>query len=1545
MRKSSSLPRLHKAVSVVVRIMLLVALTFSWLGQGVTSAKAASTTVVISQIYGGGGNTGATYRNDYIELYNLGMTSVNLNGMSVQYASETGTTWTVLSLPNTNLPAGKYFLLQLGSGGANGIVLPTSDAAFTTNISANAGKIALVNSTTALSGACPSSSSIVDLVGYGTNPSCYETVKAVAHSNTTALFRINGGATDTDKNSTDFSTGTPNPRNTASETAPVVTGVTPGVNASNVAIDSDIIVTFNEAVTTNGAWATISCTSSGSHLYATASAVNVFTINPDTDFTANETCTITVVATQVADQDSNDPPDTMLVNFSWSFTTIVAETAPSVSSTVPNNNTAIAALNSDLSLTFSEPVNVTGAWYGIACTSSGAHTAAVSGGPTTFTINPDSDFVYNETCTVTIQSAQVSDQDAIDPPDAMAGNYVWSFTTPVTTNPAASGAAAPPKAIPGGSTLLAVTVTPGTNPASTGLTVTADLSPIGGSSTQTFYDNATNGDATPGDNIFSYQATVSVDTTVNSYSLPVSISDAQSRSAATSISLEVAEPNLVVISQVYGDGGNSGAVYTHDYIELYNRSLEAVDITGWTLQYASATGTTWSRVATLSGVIQPGQYYLIRGAAGSGCSSAPCGAVLPVNPDLIAAQNISGTAGKLALVTDYDLVTTACPLNVSADVSRIADFVGYGTTANCSEGGAKAPTPNTAIFRNGNGSVDTNNNTNDFTAASPNPRGSSGSAELAPQVTAVTPAPGASLVSLTTNIVVDFSEAVNVSGAWYTIVCDTSGSHTGAVTGGPLSFTINPSVDFVNNEKCTATIVAAQVTDQDANDPPDNMTADYTWSFTTPGASVCEQSFTPIYDIQGSGATSPFANAIKTTVGIVTADWQATGQMGGYYIQAQGAGDNDPATSDGVFIYDTSNAVAQGDLVRVTGTVVEYNGMTEIKTVTARTVCSTGNTLPAPVTANLPESTNGELERYEGMLIHIPQTLYINQNYFLGRYGQLTLSVDSDGAGADYNEFMYYPTNGNFTSNTAANNATRILILDDASSSQNRIPTPYLNPTTHTNRIGDSIAGLTGILDQGAINSSTPAAIDFRLQPTVEPVITFQNSRTAEPAVLEGNLKISTFNVLNYFNGNGSGGGFPTSRGATNLTEFNRQRAKIIAALQAIDADIVGLMEIENDGNDSTSAIQDLVNGLNAAMGAGTYDFIHEPSAGAAGTDQIKVGMIYKPAKVTPFEAAQYYQTNAGGYTPLFDRPPLVQTFSLNENGEKFTVIVNHFKSRRCDSATGLDLDQGDGQGCYNAKRTAQATELVNLINSLTAIDPDVLVIGDLNAYLKEAPLNVLTGPTARPVASKPNAPTGGGLVSLTADFVPADQRYSYVFDGWLGELDHALATPHMRGLTTGATIWHINSTEPSLIDYNLEYKTTQDFYSATPYRSSDHDPVVMMFQVNNPTAVTVTGFEATPIGPGLKLTWRTENSFGILGFNLYRSLPGGSKQRLNDVMIPVINPSQMVLSEYSVLDSDILPGTTCDYWLEIITPTGGHMMQPLTVTILHYMFIPMIRK
>ena len=1006
--------------------------------------------------------------------------------------------------------------------------------------------------------------------------------------------------------------------------------------------------------------------------------------------------------------------------------------------------------------------------------------------------------------------------------------------------------------------------------------------------------------------------------------------------AITAPAKPVEAANPLRISQIYGAGGISGALLRNDYVELYNSGTTPIDLSGWSVQYASATGTSWSNMFVLSGTIQPGGYFLIQGAGGVNGDPIP-------TPDFTGTVNLSGSTGKLALVQSTTALTGTCPSDPA-----IMDFVGYGTSANCYEGTLAAPAPSTitSIIRGNGGCEDTDNNNLDFTAVTPAPRNSASpthtcSVDLPPSVESTDPANDDVDVALDANITVTFSEPVTLTGAWYDITCDTSGTHTGTVdetgdpvivinpaldfvigdtctvtvlasgvtdedgvstpmtsdyqwtfttplpdpaptvtavtplnnatlvpldsnltvtfsepvdvatgwyditcalsgahsaevTGGPTDFTLNPNYDFVPGELCTVTLENTRVTDQDLLDPYDAMLADYTWSFTT---NPCGAAHTLISAIQGSGASSPLVGQLVTVEGLVVADMQgATTGMNGFYIQSLASEvDDDPLTSEGLMVYSNTMAVSLGDVVRVQGTVTEYENLTELGTpsLSLVAVCSTGNLIPDPVALDLPDvATPGfTLEPYENMLVTFGETLTVQQNYFQGRYGQVTL-----GAGGRIAQMHNLTKDGG-----SLYEYTRMVILDDANSRQNPAPIPYYLEDDYM-RTGDTITGVTGILDEGRTNSSSGSAFPYRyyrLQPTIIPdTFVRENPRPATPPDVGGRIKVVGANVLNYFTTLDMApyrstppydGGDNTPRGADTEIEFTRQEDKLVAMLAGLDADVLGLMEIESwDGAyGGEGAPQALVDALNLYLDpTGTtqaYAVIADPLLGHFDpltdpeSDFIQVALIYKVATMAPVGLALSVDD------PIFDRSPFAQEFEEIATGEQFVVVANHFKSKgSCPDPADPDydgnFDAGDGQGCWNLKRMQQAEALLGFAETdLAPLDPDILFVGDYNAYGAEDPIAVLTD---------------GGLVNQVAAFVPEADRYSYVFDGTAGYLDHALSTASATSQITGVGFWHINADEPSVIDYTTDWKTA-DLYEPHQYRASDHDPVILGLNLN----------------------------------------------------------------------------------------------------------------
>jgi uncharacterized protein len=860
----------------------------------------------------------------------------------------------------------------------------------------------------------------------------------------------------------------------------------------------------------------------------------------------------------------------------------------------------------------------------------------------------------------------------------------------------------------------------------------------------------------------------------------------------------------VVISQVYG--GN-GSTFNRDYVELFNASSQAVNISGWSIQYSSATGTglfSGNGIAALSGTLQPGQYYLV------GLATAANGAALPA-VDATGTTNMSGTAGKVVLVnTSAGLACNggSTPCNASQQ-AQIVNLVGFGTANYFETQAATAITSSTALLRANNGCVDTNNNATDFAAGSPSPRNTA-----SPLSVCGAPANQAMLLSCQAlNVNVGQAGAVQLTASDADSVVNNVNAVSGLVNGITLTnfvaaFQAGDSASVTLSTDGTLAAGNYPVVINFSND--DAQSANCTVNVAVQGPAP----ITRIYDIQGSGlgvaSVSPLNGSTVTTEGIVTAVF--TG-LSGFYMQDE-VGDGNPLTSDGIFVFGSAalSSVTVGDKIRLTGNVTEFNTITELVSPSNIQVLSSGNPV-TPVDVSLPEVTEGDLEAYEGMLVRIVSPMTASQNFFQGRYGQVSLSAQ----GRLIKPSNIYRPDSAEAIVLADENARRRITLDDGSSAQNPNPIPFIGEN-NTLRAGDVAQTITGVIDHGLITASSTGPRDYKIHPTIAPVFARENARTAAPLPVGGNIKVASFNVLNYFttfvNGNTASGqtgqgcslgnsvAASNCRGANNLAEFVRQRDKIVAALVAINADAVGLMEIQNNG---ATAVQNLVDALNAVMGAGTYARVPEPANGM-GTDAIKVTMIYKPAKLSLVGAA-LTDTNS-----INNRPTLAQTFVAN-NGEKFSVLVNHFKSKGCGDAAGADQDAGDGQGCYNALRVQQSQQLLQFMQTVqaNANDADVLVIGDLNAYGKEDPIDTLAM---------------AGFDDLVARFY-ADQGYTYVFDGEAGYLDHALANAAMASQVVGVNVWPINADEPSVIDYNTEFKP-QDLYDASPFRSSDHDPVIV---------------------------------------------------------------------------------------------------------------------
>ena len=597
---------------------------------------------------------------------------------------------------------------------------------------------------------------------------------------------------------------------------------------------------------------------------------------------------------------------------------------------------------------------------------------------------------------------------------------------------------------------------------------------------------------------------------------------------------------------------------------------------------------------------------------------------------------------------------------------------------------------------------------------------------------------------------------------------------------------------------------------------------------------------TKIHEIQGDGAATPCDGEVVVVEGVVVGDYEGSSpELRGFYVQEEDTDvDADPATSEGVFVFNSDDDdVALGDQVRVTATAGEFQGQTQLGFVDEIVVLATDQgALVTPTEVSLPVATADAFEAVEGMSVAFAQELFVTEYFQLGRFGQVVVSSGD----RLFNPTQVAEPGPDANAVQAANDLNR-LIIDDTRNEQNPEPIIYGGngaPLAADNplRGGDVTVGATGVMTfTWAGNSASGNA--YRLRPadassTSDIVFETRNPRPEAKPDVGGSLEVASFNVLNYFltidDGSDVCGPIVAKdgcRGADSSEELERQRDKLLPALVELDADVIGLIELENtelaDGT-VVEPLADIVDGLNDLQGPGTWDYV---DTGVIGTDVIKVGIIYRVDAVDPFGDFAVIDSTVD---PRFDddrnRPTLAQTFVESDSGEVMTVVVNHLKSKSCRDATGAELDQGDGQGCYNASRTAAAEAIVDWLaaDPTGAGDTDVLVIGDLNAYANEDPIDVFAA---------------AGYVDLSAAFAaPDEEPYSFVFSGQWGTLDYALASPSLVDQVIGADEYHINADEVPVLDYNTDFQSEtqiEDLYAPDQFRTSDHDPILVGLELD----------------------------------------------------------------------------------------------------------------
>ena len=656
-----------------------------------------------------------------------------------------------------------------------------------------------------------------------------------------------------------------------------------------------------------------------------------------------------------------------------------------------------------------------------------------------------------------------------------------------------------------------------------------------------------------------------------------------------------------------------------------------------------------------------------------------------------------------------------------------------------------------------------------------------------------------------------------------------------------IEILVNGDTDEENDESFTITLsnpangetlnpISAQGTIQDDDEPIGALTL--------------------ISAIQGLGTSVAITSEV-TVEAIVVGDFSANDQLDGFFIQEEDAdADGNPATSEGIFVYCGSDncssfaTIAVGDKVQITGTPTEFNGKSQIP-ISSITVVSSGNVLPTASNVQLPVSNVADLEAYEGMLVNITSatSLVVNEHFNLDRFGEVMVST---GGGLNGRFFQYTQVNTPDATGYA-NHLTTIdnssILVDDGRTGQNLIPVLNarggndLSPT-NTLRGGDSVSSITGVMDF--------AFSEYRIQPTQSINWQATNTRPTTSPSVGGTLKVASLNVLNFFTtldegGNVTGPNNDDPRGADNATEYQRQLDKLVSALQTMNADIVGLVELENNtaaspaGDGTDPVLEALVDALNGAVGSGTYDFV---DAGVIGDDVIKVAFIYKTTTVnlsgTPaiLDTQAFMDPNNLGNS--YNRPALAQTFTEIATNGTFTAVVNHLKSKGSpSSAVGADQDQNDGQGYWNDTRTKAAQALAAWLTTdpTGSGDPDFMILGDLNAYGMEDP-----------IVAFENA----GFTDLAESF---GGQYSFAFSEQWGTLDYVMANASLTSQVTGAAEWHVNSDEPDALDYDTSFNDPS-LYANDIYRGSDHDPAVVGLSLS-PSTTASFDLQITEMWPG----------------------------------------------------------------------------------------------
>jgi uncharacterized protein len=886
-----------------------------------------------------------------------------------------------------------------------------------------------------------------------------------------------------------------------------------------------------------------------------------------------------------------------------------------------------------------------------------------------------------------------------------------------------------------------------------------------------------------------------------------------------------ASANGIVISQIYGGGGNAGSTFRNDFIEIFNADGAIVNLSGWSVQYASAAGTTW-QVTALNGSLAPGQYFLIQESQGAGGTTN-----LPT-PNAIGNIAMSATAGKVALVSSTVALSGSCPVG-----GAIIDFVGYGTGtggASCFEGTAAASTltNTTAVFRRNNGLQDTDSNTVDFITGAPNPRNTPVGTTNPSGAGAANPA--SVIQGGTTLLTVLVTPGANPTSTGIVVSGDLS-SIGGSATEPFFDDGTNGDVSAGNNTFSFSTVVAINTTPGTKSLPISISDAQGRSGSATISLTVTTAPLNlSIHDIQGPGDTSPVVGKLVSTTGIVTAV-----VSNGFFIQnPDNAVDADPNTSEGVFVFTSSRPAAPavvGNLVQVTGTVAEFIPSTDLNSPPSTEISgsptisliSSGNPLPTPITLTAadtnPAGSIDQLEKYEGMRVHVD-----------------AMSVSG-------------PTDGNLSEANATSTSNGVFFGVIAG-----IPQPFREPGVQlpdplpagapatvtrwdTNpeilRVNTAVQTGSVKLDvtTGATVTSLTGPLDFNSRfytiltdPDSGATATGNMSAVPVPIPASNELTIANFNMERFFDTVKDAG---TSDVALTATAFANRLNKASLAIRNVlnMPDVIGVEEMEHQ-----STLQALADKINAdAVAAGqpspNYQAFLVEGNDVGGID---VGLLVK-STINVISVEQLGKDTTfiqpDGTTALLnDRPPLVLTATASQPNSDtslpFTMVVNHLRSL-------LSIDDPVDGPRVRAKREAQAEFLANLLQSHQAAGENVISVCDCNAFeFSDGYVDVIGTILGHPVPADQVVLASPDLVDpdLT-DLVitlPHDQQYSYDFNGSHQVLDHVVVSQSLLAKLTRFAIARNDADFPEVFRNDPN----------RPERISDHDMPVAYFTLPEAT-------------------------------------------------------------------------------------------------------------